>query len=286
MEFGLSGKSLQEVIAINDAYERRFRNVRSRKYVNLPTLNLWTPSELPNGVVWYGDDVVLDGGRVSQWSDMGGGNNHAVQNIHESRPFQTVDSATGKNQLHWGVEDGVFLDVPIHTIHWGNDDFSVFVVAQSDLDLGGVAHAGIISNRFGDGYTNGYGWWTMGYKDGEIMVEKDPGEPAPAFAFDPRGQGKQIYYMRKSGWNVDGFLNGENVGGGVHTKMGGTTNDVRIGVWLGAEQHWRGEIQEVLILPYVLNENDRQLVEGYLANKWKITLQTGHPYRDAPPVLS
>ena len=46
-----------------------------------------------------------------------------------------------------------------------------------------------------------------------------------------------------------------------------------------------GQLAEILVYPTVLNEADRQSVEGYLAHKWGTTgsLPEDHPYKTSEP---
>jgi len=83
--------------------------------------------------------------------------------------------------------------------------------------------------------------------------------------------------------------------GSAQTARNGSTAPF-IGLNLGASssingstvninQFWNGVICEVLIYNNVLSTQNRQMVEGYLANKWGLTssLPTTHPYYSAIP---
>jgi hypothetical protein len=77
----------------------------------------------------------------------------------------------------------------------------------------------------------------------------------------------------KSG-NTSLTMSGLNVGGG-----GGSLTT--------AGQAWNGHIGEVIFYSGVLSASQRQSIEGYLSNKWKIrlinTLSPSHPFRRLPP---
>ena len=51
---------------------------------------------------------------------------------------------------------------------------------------------------------------------------------------------------------------------------------------------WKGWIYEILVYRFAMTITDRQLIEGYLANKWGITstLPANHPYKNRPPIIS
>ena len=56
-----------------------------------------------------------------------------------------------------------------------------------------------------------------------------------------------------------------------------------IGSFYGAN-YLNGKLAELMVIPSVLSEEDRQNLEGYLAHKWGLTdnLPTDHPYKDNP----
>jgi len=49
---------------------------------------------------------------------------------------------------------------------------------------------------------------------------------------------------------------------------------------------WTGYINEIILYPYVINSDERQILEGYLASKWKLQslLPNNHPYYNLPPI--
>ena len=79
-----------------------------------------------------------------------------------------------------------------------------------------------------------------------------------------------------SGGTVTAFLNGTQAlsqGGSVGSATGGTL----IGSY-GNGALLNGTISEIVVFNTALTVPQRQLVEGYLANKWNIPLPTAHPY--------
>ena len=75
------------------------------------------------------------------------------------------------------------------------------------------------------------------------------------------------------------------VNGFTATTLAGTTL-AATGIFVGGPtNYFNGSISELIIYASTLTSNQRQQVEGYLANKWRLNSQivTGHPYKLIPP---
>jgi hypothetical protein len=64
--------------------------------------------------------------------------------------------------------------------------------------------------------------------------------------------------------------------GGIPLRPSFTTGSA----WL------RADVNEIIVVPSLLSDSDRQKLEGYLAHKWGLTanLPSDHPYKAAPPM--
>ena len=68
-------------------------------------------------------------------------------------------------------------------------------------------------------------------------------------------------------------------------------NGLAIGTYLvggvASGQYWKGYIGEIIVYTRVLNQTERQYIEGYLAWKWGLVgnLPTTHPYYSIPPSM-
>jgi streptogramin lyase len=88
----------------------------------------------------------------------------------------------------------------------------------------------------------------------------------------------------------------DNATGNVFTYLDGVlvaTNNLNINIntsllSIGGTITWKGYINEVVLYPYALRNNDRQILEGYLAWKWQLNanLPIGHPYYTIPPIVT
>ena len=96
-----------------------------------------------------------------------------------------------------------------------------------------------------------------------------------------------------SGWN---FINGvENSYTGYNTYSGSQTNYPINVSYIGAytstvqgSRNFNGYIYEIIVYETALSSSDRQIVEGYLANKWNFpsSLNSDHPFKSLPPSSS
>jgi len=78
------------------------------------------------------------------------------------------------------------------------------------------------------------------------------------------------------------------VNGSTATTLAGTTL-ATTGIYVGGpSNYFNGTISELLIYSSTLTSNQRQQVEGYLINKWRLSAQTlsNHPYKLIPPATS
>jgi hypothetical protein len=77
------------------------------------------------------------------------------------------------------------------------------------------------------------------------------------------------------------FINGNSA-----STLAGTTL-AATGIFVGGpSNYFNGSISELLVYARTLTTAQRQQVEGYLAEKWKITLPTSHPYYKFGPALT
>lgn len=89
------------------------------------------------------------------------------------------------------------------------------------------------------------------------------------------------------GTNTINYINGTSVSTAASTGTFSTSSysigrDVGNTDGGGAYTYWPGTVGEVLLYNISLTTAQRQAVEGYLAQKWKVTL-TSHPFTNFPP---
>ena len=88
------------------------------------------------------------------------------------------------------------------------------------------------------------------------------------------------------------FIDG--ITGNVYTYLNGVleaTDNLNITIAttkLTIGNAWTGYINEVVLYPYVIKNDMRQILEGYLAWKWQLQslLPNNHPYYNLPPITS
>jgi hypothetical protein len=86
--------------------------------------------------------------------------------------------------------------------------------------------------------------------------------------------------------NVYTYLNGTQI---ITDTFNITINTTKLNIGCdgnGNNYTFTGFINEVVCYPYALRNDDRRVLEGYLAWKWQLQslLPTGHPYFNVPPI--
>ena len=85
------------------------------------------------------------------------------------------------------------------------------------------------------------------------------------------------------------YRNGSQQSSGTVTITSATSDPLTIGRYdPGANENYQGYVYEMLVFNNTLSTPDRQIIEGYLANKWGIQgfLSNAHPYLSAAPNLT
>lgn len=204
--------------------------------------------------------VVFDGSKISQWNDISGNGRHATQVSMASQPVPST--AFNVPGIEIAPAD-VFMNIPF-TYDWTNNPFTLIAVASKGS---GTSFRGIVSNRFGAGASN---WFTLG-QDGSnvILLERTfPAVPSLTSGFDPRNQPPQIYEYNH-GTSDSLYINGVLADTDVVGNIGGLTNDLRIGWWVGALQGWAGPINQFLIWSKSINGDERFDILAALRPKWQ-----------------
>ena len=280
-----------------------------------PRLNasLWRPAMLGSSIVknWYDSadfgtlwqdadgttPVIANAQTVLRWDDKSGNGNHLTSGngpayttgVMNSRPVLRFDSSSFARTTGLAMGNitdnftviGVFKVTANNGwdnwIKWGNGgagDPDVFVVSGGRV--GGPAQGMEFSYDGGEGETT----------DAAVT-----GQPAFLFvgALD-QVPNPDLFSVWK-----DGVSQGSrNPTAAYQTTPGASLSQFRIGIADSNGRNPHGEIAELLILntgPGNLSQADREMVEGYLANKWWGSgdvnpLPAGHPFKTTPPQSS
>ena len=136
---------------------------------------------------------------------------------------------------------------------------------------------------------NGGGYIFVGSFNGDLATFcgtngfNDINANTPAYTLT--GNGLQIITMYVSGSTLIPYINGT----AQTTKVGTTgaaTSVLDIGAYQNSSQNWNGYIGDIIIYSNALSTDQRQTIEGFLAQKWSLTanLPAGHPHKSSMPL--
>jgi uncharacterized repeat protein (TIGR02543 family) len=237
----------------------------------------WTPLLLSPGLWLDASDtttITLNGSTVSAWADKSGFNRHATA-AGTAQPTATTNGLNGKRVLTFdGSTDVLNVDLDfLAGVH-----HSAFIVTKpvQFSNIYGAANGSAGSNSLHVGFSSATNYrmnfWGNDYTP--LLTTNFVAGSANVMNYVwTAGTGKQILANGKSeGTNTSAGNIGPMSGGG---RIGRTT----------AHGFFGGDIAEIVILTGVLNQEERQAMEGYLAHKWGLTghLATNHPYKTEQP---
>ena len=216
--------------------------------------------------------ITESGGKVSQWDDKSGNNNHATQGTASARFSTGTRTLNGLNVL-----DGDGTDLMSGSIDYGTSgEFSVFMVAV--LDNINNSYDGVFANA---GSNN---WQFVAASNSQFNgAINEAGRTSTTLSGGPFS-GPSIYNAEfdngvKTGW-IDGTDRGSVSGGNNITG----TQTYRLFSNDGGNNMPDGAIAEYLIV-HDVSVDTRQKIEGYLAHKWGLagSLPQDHPYKASAP---
>lgn len=261
------------------------------------TTTTTTTTTLPNSpvatdlVMWLdanaASTITTVSGAVSSWSDKTTNGNNALQSTASARPTINVGGLNSKNTMNFDGTDDFFVVADSASTKPIN--LHIFVVAKARTY---TMYAPLINK------TTDYGTWSDGY--GLNLSETDPNSVAfwvnsyidntaveknfATVSFNAFHIFSGSYNSTNSTLYIDGTsvasipelgtLTQSNRAMTIGMNYSGTTMTTTI-------TPLDGEIAEILIYQSSLSNSNRQLVEGYLAQKWGLQsiLPNGHPYK-------
>jgi hypothetical protein len=213
--------------------------------------------------------------KITAWTDASG-NGYNASNVRGD-PRLLKSGSHGQPAIAFDGNDSLWTTQKFNTI-LGTPGYTIFTIAR----YSGGASNRVFSTRDGRNWLFGYHGNTVKrwYSDGWITNiggsdtawHMHIGDIGPSTGSDPEA----------NLW-VDGQQ--------VTTKGKGSNNnntyptDFQIGGFRGNNEYSKCEVSEVMMFSTVLSEEDRQMVEGYLAHKYKKSQSLGasHPYKNEPP---
>jgi len=239
---------------------------------------LWTVEQLtPALVSWYdaNDPTTITivtnffGSRVSEWRDKSGNNRHVAQSNEVERPTYNYSGLNGRPAVVWPN------NVNNCSLAWTGSAYSPirsYAVARFVPNPEAPPRVGLCSHNYSV------------QPDIAITIVSPAPSSSPLF------------------WDVNfggvGFHNGSSVAEAntyntvinpfIWTNVSGSTS--RTVLWIGSDRGlatrgWMGQISEFIQISIVPTLRERNLIEGYLAWKWGISLVADHPFANRPPLI-
>jgi len=250
---------------------------------------LFTP-ELVVSQLWLdaadGGSVVLDAGVVSQVNDKSGNERHYLQATAGARP-SLVSHASGNNVLEFSAAEYLYGNDQAKDITRAYSELSIFtfVVSTStnyadiftvtfpesesyprfDLDTGSTASNTIRLNVCSNDLSGSLSSTTVAERPSNSIIGVTWDTVARTVNLGKNGTYTTTGSMSASGTIPDAAA--------LSTKLSSATTELTIG--------------EIVVLSYIPETDERQMLEGYLAHKWGVnsSLPVDHPYyTDAPRV--
>ena len=242
---------------------------------------LWTPA-LAGPALWLDaadlSTITTTSGTVSESRDKSGFGRHVAQASDGRRPALTV---AGLNALNVLTFDGV-NDSLANAAYAFPTVYSIYAVGRSSatsysrllsVSGGGDSYGFVGTGPAGSQYATFFG---SGISWNDVLANT----PNQSIAST----------------SILGVVKGNAVGGAI-PYVNGIAQDAKNGTTvattgfvLGAApanvQYWNGIIAEIILIPALSDDPQRQRIEGYLAHKWGLTanLPASHPYRNRPPL--
>jgi hypothetical protein len=272
--------------------------------------NKFIPPQYSNCVLWL-DATDVNGtgtnpatGTITSWTDKSGSGNSSTAS--GGTPTLTANSLNGKPGVAFSGTS--YIQVPrVVTSDWSI--FIVFSTTQTGPNCTptpgpGQAHTDSLNNHWwgGQGIFDGEMGGSvndmgislcgsptayLGYGTGNLAANTDTTEFSATAVNTGAGFIGEFFRTQSSG-NLQMFVNGAF----QVSTTGGTANRVSPNLKIGAIQtlpagyYFTGNVYEIVCYTRVLNDIERQQIEGYFAWKWglKASLTSSHPFFLIPPV--
>ena len=230
-----------------------------------PYLRPSMPSDVLGCQLWLDaadrNTVTLSGSNVTQWNDKSGNANHASGG---TSPTYTTNAVVFNGTTH-------YLTTP-YSASFGTETF-YFVGTLTGSTSAGVFHTLMSASANG-----GRHLFTGGTA---LFVNSQNVQSGPTGGTITANQRTLFQYNRGLGNAITLLLNGNSVAtGSLNAYTAGLTS--WIGRWPGSSiDNWEGSIHEIIGYNRVLSVGERQLIEGYLAQKWglKSFLPSTHSFK-------
>lgn len=235
-------------------------------YVTVPPyLRLSIPIDVLGCELWLDaadkNTLTLSGSNVTQWNDKSGNANHASGG---TSPTYTTNAVVFNGTTHY-LTTPYSASLSIETFY--------FVGTLTGSTSAGDYHTIVASSANGGRHV-----FTGGTA---LFVNSQNVQAGPTGGTITANQITLFQYNRSLGNAISLLLNGNSIAtGSLNAYTTGLTT--WIGRWPGSTtQNWEGSIHEIIGYNRALSVGERQLIEGYLAQKWglKSYLPSTHSFK-------
>lgn len=234
----------------------------------------FTPDQISGLSLWLKADsgIILSAGTVSQWSDISGNNNNAVQNTDSSyRPslIPSVPELNGYPAVHFDGVNDLLNGTTISGI--GASSLSIFIITK-----------GISTAQVNAKYLFAFGTLSSGYTlfqgSGDVLVVRNntSNYTTPISIPNSGYPNTLIEIVKTVGSSVNFYKNASSVASNNTPSNTApfTDGDYHMGDGNNG-LFWKGEIAEVIVYQSALSNADRLSVENYLFAKYTPPVSLG-----------
>ena len=228
--------------------------------------NPWSPAEITTSVWLDAADastITADGNGVSQWDDKSGNDHHAVQTTNTYKPAHVQNDLAGKDGVDFYSNKSLRKNTGTQTVGY------VIAVLKAENTTWNNYHTIFghrANSRFGGIMQSGNTGFHNNVYPGSVWVDGTSQTVAQS-GFSTINS-PHIWSYTPNGNTVKTLTNGYNMGSFDNNNGHGSAT------------HY-----EVVVLPTIPTDAEREKLEGYLAHKWGLSanLPDGHPYKNAAP---
>ena len=259
----------------------------------------WTPLDLGSSLaVWFDADdrssIALNGSAVSQWYDKSGNGRHVSQAAASQQPAYGANTLNGRPVIRF---DGVNDTLQRATARLNGLSFvSIFAVlryitATNEDMVVGIGSAGSTASiramyrgATSSSTTQGFSGWNRDVFSSAYSVDVAGGFHIFAVWNVALASPNNVFISRDG--LSDAYSSAGTFGGGTANTLAATADGLGIGELVGSTTRYtNADYAEVVILSTAISQNDRLLLEGYLAWKWGLqnNLPASHLFRSVAP---
>ena len=223
----------------------------------------WSPNNLADLEIWVdaSDDssfTYSTSNQISAWKNKIGSTYTFDQKT--GTPLRVTGGPNGHSVVQFdGADDALWTDTS-----YDNTDYTVLVVARQT----GAVNGRLISSKTAN--------WLLGYHQGDIDDFVHNG-----WLYNGSTSSDTDWHLHVSNQNSSDQGNGwldfvQKVTNSNGANTSSQPGKFMFGAWRNTETPSAGEVAEFIVYDRVLSSAEREIIEGYLANKWDLDIPTSH----------